>query len=244
MFIRWVAVGLILLAVAALQPARALDLDEVEALTHREFDRRLSAYVDSDHLIVDPGLNRLLDAVFLRLLAAAFDQYPDAMHFRWELQLVRDDTVSAESCSDGRILVSRAFVERYVGDESQLAFILGHEIGHALARHVRSYYARAAAKAQAVGLTPAILVESVRTDTALEISLNRLAREQELEADAVGVALARRAGFRASGAEEVLQDFMRAGDDFHAAWTHDSAALRLETLRRGGLLGRPLAQGG
>jgi len=240
MFIRWVAVGLIALA---LQPARALDLDEVEALTHREFDRRLTSYIDSDCLVVDPGLGRSLDSVFVRLLAAAFDRYPDAMHFRWELQLIRDDAVSAESYSDGRILVSKAFAERYVRDDDQLAFILGHEIGHALARHVRSYYARAAAKTQAVGLTPALLLESVRTDMALEISLNRLARQQELEADAIGVTLALRAGFRARGAEEVLQDFVREGDDFHAAWTHDSAALRLETLRRAGLLGRPLAQG-
>ena len=216
------------LALAA-HSVSALDLDEVEARTHRDYDVRLAGYTASDQLVSDVLPNRTLDAVFVRLLAAAFDRYPAVKRLRWELQLVQDNELSADCYSDGRILLSKAFVQRYAHDENQLAFVLGHEIGHALARHVRGYYSIAATQVKAVGLTADLLIENVDTNTALRFSLSRLARSQELEADRLGVMLAAAAGFDAHGAEDVLRDFMRMQDG--ADWTHDGAQVRLEALR-------------
>jgi predicted Zn-dependent protease len=218
------------LALAA-SGANALDLDEVEARTHRDYDVRLARYTASDRLVSEVVPNRKLDAVFVRLLAAAFDLHPEVMHLRWELQLVQDNEISAECYSDGRILLSRAFVQRYLHDEDQLAFVLGHEIGHALARHVRGYYQIAASRIRAVGLTSDLLIENVDTDSALRMSLGSLSRSQELEADRLGVELATKAGFAAHGAEAVLLDFMRVQGGDQGDWTHDSAEARLEALR-------------
>jgi len=236
MVTHWVAaVGLALAA----SSASALDLDEVEARTHHDYDVRLARYTASDRLISDVVPNRTLDLVFVRLLAAAFEVYPEAKRLRWELQLVQDNELSAECYSDGRILLSKGFVQRYAHDEDQLAFVLGHEIGHALARHVRGYYLIAARKIQAVGLTSDLLIENVDTNTALRMSLAPLSRSQEIEADLIGVRLASRAGFAAHGAEDVLMDFMRAQDGDRADWTHDGAGVRVGALRAAGMLATP-----
>jgi len=224
----WVA--LVCLALAA-SSASALDLDEVEAHTHRDYDARLARYTASNRLISEVLPNRTLDAVFVRLLAAAFELHPEAKRLRWELQLVQDNDISAECYSDGRILLSRAFVQSYMHDEDQLAFVLGHEIGHALARHVRGYYLVAASRIQAVGLTSDLLIENVDTNSALRMALARVSRDQELEADRLGLMLATHAGFAARGAEAVLLDFMRAQGGDRGDLTHDSAQARLEALR-------------
>jgi predicted Zn-dependent protease len=225
---QWAA--LVALALAG-SSAGALDLDDVEARTHREYDARLASYTATDRLVSDVLPNRTLDAVFVRLLAAAFEFQPDAKQLRWELQIVQDNEISAECYSDGRILLSRTFVQRYMQDENQLAFVLGHEIGHALAHHVRGYYLIAASRIHAVGLTSELLIENVDSDTALRMSLAPLSRSQEFEADRLGLMLAKRAGFSARGAEAVLLDFMRAQDGDRGDWTHDSAEARLAALR-------------
>jgi len=224
-------VALVLLLAA--WSASAFDLDEVEARTQHEFDTRLAAYAASDRVVYDVAPNRALDLVFVRLLAAAFERYPNARRLRWELQLVRDEEISAECYSDGRILLSKAFVQRYARDEDQLAFVLGHEIGHALAQHVRGYYLAAATKIDVVGLTSDLLFENVATNGALRMSLAPLSREQEMEADRIGVMLATRAGFARRGAEDVLRDFVRSGEDA-GDWAHGSAQERLDEIVRSG----------
>ena len=112
----------------------------------------------------------------------------------------------------GYIYVTRG-VLAYLDDESELAGVLGHEIGHVTARHAAQAYTR---QAQAnLGLTIlSIFVPSTRPfadlgATGLGVLFLKHGREAELEADRLGVEYGSGAGYDPSGVPRFLSTLAR-----------------------------------
>src|SRR3954463_4290030 len=104
----------------------------------------------------------------------------------WHFTVADVPAVNAFALPGGYIYITRGILA-YLDDESQLAGVLGHEIGHVTARHAAQAYTR---QAEAnLGLTIAsIFVPSTRPFTDLSASglgvlFLRNGREAELEAD-------------------------------------------------------------
>jgi len=126
----------------------------------------------------------------------------------WRFVVVADPEINACALPGGKVLVNSGLVDRFEGDDDALAFVIAHEIGHVTARHsaeqltlsaatqVMSAVATAAAAATgALGSLDARTSESF--EGLMEMGLFRpRSREQEFEADAIGVELCRRGGFQ------------------------------------------------
>jgi predicted Zn-dependent protease len=126
----------------------------------------------------------------------------------WRFVVVADPEINACALPGGKVLVNSGLVDRFEGDDDALAFVIAHEIGHVTARHsaeqltlsaatqVMSAVAKAAAAATgALGSLDARTSESF--EGLMEMGLFRpRSREQEFEADAIGVELCRRGGFQ------------------------------------------------
>jgi predicted Zn-dependent protease len=137
----------------------------------------------------------------------------------------------------GYIFVTRPLLESCRWDNGEVAFILGHEMGHVLRGHameriVNGWMLFAARRALPLGGIAAGWVLSQAT----ELVHQAYSRKQELEADLLGVQLAHNAGFDPRGAVRMLvrlQADTVAGnvlDKYFA--THPPCEIRLAQLRR------------
>ena len=178
----------------AIKPAEA----EISPAALREHQRILVAY---GGVYNDPRLQGMLEQTVDRLIAAS--ERPD-LHYR--VTMLNSQSINAFALPTGQLYVTRGLIA-LANDESELASVLAHEMGHVLARHaaIREEQARQAA-----------LVNRVVTDVisdpevgALALAKSKLAlagfsRAQEFEADAIGIGVAARAGYDPYGAVRFL----------------------------------------
>jgi predicted Zn-dependent protease len=100
-----------------------------------------------------------------------------------------------------------------MGDESQLAFALGHEVGHVAANHahIREQYAQRNPLGVFGQIVGAIFGPGAVTNVLLQAKLDQLSfsREQEYEADTLGLRYMIAAGYDPAGAAQLLAALSR-----------------------------------
>ncbi|MBY0493616.1 MAG: aminotransferase class V-fold PLP-dependent enzyme [Cyanobacteria bacterium] len=130
----------------------------------------------------------------------------------WSFTIVDSPAINAFALPGGYIYLTRGIMA-YLDDESELAGVLGHEIGHVTARHAAQAYTR---QAQAnLGMTIlSIFVPGTRPFANLGVSglgvlFLRHGREAELEADSLGVQYGSGAGYDPGGVPRFLSTLAR-----------------------------------
>ncbi|TVS17969.1 MAG: peptidase M48 [Gammaproteobacteria bacterium] len=151
----------------------------------------------------DEALSAYVEEVGQRLAAVSQDHRRMEYHF-----FVLDDAaVNALAFPGGYIYISRGLLA-YLENESQLAAVLGHEVGHVSARHV--------ARQRRAGRTSSILsvMAGILTGSGAiyqmgqaygQMLISGYGREMELEADALGAEYLARAGYDPNAMLQVLQ---------------------------------------
>ncbi|MGL5948422.1 MAG: M48 family metalloprotease [Aeromonas sp.] len=162
-------------------------------------------------IIDDPVLNHYLSELTQQLLSHA-----DGVLFPFEVFLVKDAEINAAAFLGGRLKIhSGLFL--YADDESELASVIAHEITHVTQRHIARYME---AQAQGSALTLAGVVGSIALAianpsaglAALQTTLGLSAqaainytRDNEFEADRLGMQLLHDAGFDARAMARFFQ---------------------------------------
>ena len=165
---------------------------EKEVATGRALARKVEAELS---LVADAPTQERVAALGARL-AAVCDRKELVYHFA----VVADDDVNAFSLPGGYVFVNEGLVKKAANDD-ELAAVLAHEIAHIAARHAVKQYesslglqlvqlatlaSRQGAAAQGVGI-------------AAQASELAYARQDELEADRLGVKYLKAAGFNPAG---------------------------------------------
>jgi len=165
-----------------------------------ERDLRTSRFV-----VRDRALNAYLREVVCRL---GRDHCPDL-----RLYVVRTPQFNASMAPNGMMQVWTGLLLRCV-DEAQLAAILGHEMGHYLRRHSLERFRDARDKSNfgaflSLGLAVAGAgIAGVIANLALLASTFAYSREQEHEADRIGLELMASAGYARIAAAEVWEQLI------------------------------------
>ena len=106
--------------------------------------------------------------------------------------------VNAFALPGGYVYITRGLMA-LAGDEAELAGVLGHELGHVVARHAAQRYSRGLIVGGVAGLLGAVTgsetVGSVVAGIGSLGFVQPFSREQELEADRLGVRYINRAGY-------------------------------------------------
>ncbi len=156
---------------------------------------------------------------------------------RWEYALFVSESPNAFVLPSGKIGVTTGLLA-LVRNDDQLATVLGHEVGHVVARHAAERYSTSAATGLVLsGVRGAAgdYGQAAGAIGGLGAQLGLLlpfSRNHELEADRLGVDYLQRAGFRPSEAVALwrLMAAQRQGSTPEFASTHPSDASRIAAL--------------
>ncbi len=157
--------------------------------------------------------------------------------YAYEFHLLRDpNTVNAFALPGGQIFITRALYTR-LKDKDQLAGVLGHEIGHVVARHSAE---RISKQMLTQGLTGAAVLASgsqgggqMAAVIANVVSM-KYGREQELESDELGVRFMSEAGYQPEaliGVMDILEAASGGSRQPEFSSTHPSPDNRRERIR-------------
>ncbi|MCP5522589.1 MAG: M48 family metalloprotease [Verrucomicrobiales bacterium] len=149
----------------------------------------------------DPECNRLVADICRKLHAGAQDK-----RRRFHAEAIQLDPPNAMALPGGFIFISESLIEFCGRQSAELAFVIGHEMGHVLRGHAwdRMVSQTASRVASAVTLRAGPLGQWLR-QSGLGLLQNAHARDAEAEADIVGVRLAVAGGFYAGGAITLLR---------------------------------------
>jgi Zn-dependent protease with chaperone function len=143
---------------------------------------------------------------------------PEARNWQWEVNVIDSKEINAWCMPGGKIAVFSGLIDQLKLTDDELAAVIGHEISHALREHALERKPRVlAAQVGTIGLQlgGAALGYEVPPELANSVSMAALAlpnsREQESEADRMGLELAARAGFDPRAAVTLWQKMGQAG---------------------------------
>ena len=186
-------------------------------------------------LYPDPQHQNLVDQVGARLLQS--DAFAET-EWKFDFHLLADpNTVNAFALPGGPIFITAALYGR-LETEGQLAGVLGHEIGHVVARHG----AQRIAKAELTeGLTGAVVVASGDARAAQAAQMvgqmvnMKYGRDDELESDKLGVRFMVEAGYDPRAmitVMEILRDAGGGGGQPEFFSTHPNPENRIARIQQ------------
>lgn len=163
----------------------------------------------------DAGMQRALEVVGGRLLATA-GEAPE----NWEMVVFEGEEANAFALPGGKIGVYEGIFQ-FMDNDAQLAAVVGHEIGHNQARHASQRISASTVTdfgVQALGAALAIGNVGYANEIAALLGagaqygvLMPYSRDQELEADRLGLMLMARAGYDPREAAQLWRNMSAAG---------------------------------
>jgi predicted Zn-dependent protease len=148
----------------------------------------------------DPQVRRLR-AIAQRIIPHTARWNSAAQQWKWQVNLVKSDQVNAFCMPGGRIGFFTGIIDKLKLTDDEIAAVMGHEIAHALREHGRDRQSKSTTTGLITGIGGALasawLGYDVRglANTAGQLYVLKFSRDEEREADLVGLDIAARAGY-------------------------------------------------
>ncbi len=160
---------------------------------------------------------------------------------KWEVVVFRSEQANAFALPGGKIGVYTGLL-KVARSQHQLAAVIGHEIGHVLARHSNERVSQEMATKQVLSVVQAVALPNSATGQLAMAALGLgaqygvlmpFSRIQESEADIIGLDLMAKAGFDPREAVKLWYNMQSAGGASPPEWlsTHPSHASRIQELQ-------------
>jgi predicted Zn-dependent protease len=189
--------------------------EEVEAAAAKQYAQMLQQAQQQRALAPDnhPQVERLR-YVAQRLIPAAQPWNARSKQWRWEINLLGSKDINAFCMPGGKIAFYFGILQQLQLNDDEVAAIMGHEMAHALREHARERMGKTAATRIGASALSALLGLGGVGDAALNMGANLLtlkfSREDESEADIVGMELAARGGYNPQAGVSLWQKMLAA----------------------------------
>ncbi|MDP1658410.1 MAG: M48 family metalloprotease [Methylotenera sp.] len=184
-------------------------------------------------LVKDEALQKYVNSV--GRWVASQSERPD---LPWHFGVIESDDLNAFAAPGGYVMITKGLYKK-MSNEAQLAGVLGHEIGHVVAKH----QLKVLQKQQLLNLGAGFLNKKIGKDNKIisqaigsgaEISTRSLDKSAEFEADRLGLSYATRSGYEPFGLTDILQLLGQTGKNDNSVAllfkTHPHPDERLATL--------------
>ncbi len=178
-------------------PAKQADTTMSPAVL-REHQRILATY---GGVYNDQRLQTMIEQLVERLVAVS--EKPD-LHYK--VTILNSQSINAFALPTGQLYVTRGLIA-LADDDSELASVIAHEMGHVIARHAELREK----EEQQVDLVNRVVNDVVSDPEAGALALAKsklelasFSQKQEFEADAIGIRIAAHAGYDPYGAARFL----------------------------------------
>jgi Zn-dependent protease with chaperone function len=185
----------------------------------------------------DPQLIRLREIAH-RLLPYTARWNPRATQWAWEVQLFKTDAINAFCMPGGKIGFYAGILEKLKLTDDEVAMIMGHEMAHALREHSRAQLAKNQVTGIGAGLLSSILglgeVGRTVMDYGAQLTILKFSRDDESEADLIGMDIAARGGFDPRAGVTLWRKMGSASKNAPPQWlsTHPSGSSRIRDIER------------
>ncbi len=188
----------------------------------------------------NPQVKRLR-AIASKIIPFAPAWNPRARDWRWEVNLIGSSQINAFCMPGGKIAFYTGILQKLNLNDDEVAMVMGHEIAHALREHARERMGKSAVTQSAARIGSALAASFFGIDTRITDTIAsggahlltlEFSREDESEADLVGMELAARAGFDPRAGVSLWQKMSAANKGAPPQWlsTHPSGASRIAEI--------------
>jgi predicted Zn-dependent protease len=218
--------------------------EKIDRESKMQYTGMLSQAAQAGALVPDnhPQVKRLR-AIAARMMPYASRWNPDAAQWRWEVNLFNSKQVNAFCMPGGRIGFYSGILTTLQLSDDEVAAVMGHEVAHALREHGRGQMVKStgtslAARLLGAGASAWFGIDPRVTDTIAQagsqmISL-KFSRDDEREADLIGLDLAARAGFDPRAGVVLWQKMAAHNQGMPLAWlsTHPGGPERVTIMNQ------------
>jgi predicted Zn-dependent protease len=205
----------------AQKPQSAPRVDNRNSVQHKELVAQFGGEYQA------PVAEAYLDAILDKLARAS--DYPNQTAYK--VTILNSPVVNAFALPTGNLYVTRGLLA-LAGDASEVAAVMAHEIGHVTSHHSAL---RAEREREAAVITKAAEViqnkqkgEEIRSSQRLSVA--SFSRQQELEADAIGVRVIARAGYDPYGASRFLTALGKSSELRAALYSKKKSSIDFDIL--------------
>jgi predicted Zn-dependent protease len=215
--------------------------DQVEAAAAQQY-RQMLQQASQQRALAPSGHPQVirLRAIAERLVPFAnapnLKSTPRAAQWKWEVNLIGSDQINAFCMPGGKIAFYYGILDKLKLNDDEVAMVMGHEIAHALREHARERMGKSAATNIGASVLSSLLGLGGLGDSVLgmgsQLLTLKFSRDDESEADIVGMELAARAGYNPHAGvtlwEKMIDANKGAPPEFMS--THPSGPSRIKDI--------------
>ncbi|MBV8617918.1 MAG: M48 family metallopeptidase [Curvibacter sp.] len=179
-----------------------------------------------------------LRAIARRLIPQALPWNPRARDWKWEVNLIGSRQINAFCMPGGKIAFYTGILEQLQLTDDEVAMVMGHEMAHALREHARERMGKSAATQIGANVLGQVMgmgqLGQTVTQYGAQLLTLKFSREDEAEADLVGMELAARAGYDPRAGITLWRKMGAASKGAPPPWlsTHPSNSNRITEIER------------
>jgi len=188
---------------------------ELEAAASQQYSQMMAQARQQGALAPEghPQLQRLR-AIAQRLVPQGTRWNDRARHWRWEVNLIGSKQINAFCMPGGKIAFFTGILNQLDLSDDEAAMVMGHEMAHALREHARARIAKSQGTSIGLSVLSQVLglgqLGSIAADVGTQLLTLRFSRDDEIDADLVGLELAARGAYRPQAAVSLWEKMGRA----------------------------------